>query len=145
MKSIYLLYFCFLCTPLISQQASSDLTQDSFRIIRNFTFNNEDFKQEIKISLSNHTLPKQFRFYGEIEFGNVEMQILDPLGKYEGGFSLKKDMSDNRGKKAVTGHFEKDIIRPIEGDWIISISAVKTKGKVKLEVLEIAKEEMDDH
>ncbi len=130
------LFLLFFVCQAISQTNDKELLEPSTRLAREFTMDNEDLSHEIKIRFREDLIKVVFDFSGEIESGNLELTIQDPNGKYEGGFSLKKSNEAVLKSKNSKGNFQKSIINPLNGTWVIKIKAIGVKGNFKIVMME---------
>ena len=151
MKKIILLCssLCFVLT--IFAQGQSKLEKD-------FTFDNESDEKEISFSIHSNIKVINFQIKGEINLGILQLTILDPRGKKEGGFELeaiKKSGSSGyktnstsdentfsysivgNGDNTANGSMSKTISKPLAGTWKVKISAKKLKGKLIIQITQM--------
>ncbi len=129
-------FLLFFVCQVISQTKDKKLLEPSTRMAREFTLDKEDLSHEIKISFQEDLKKVAFDFSGEIESGNLELKIKDPNGKYEGGFSLKRNKESDLKNRNATGNFQKSVNNPLKGTWLIEIKAIGVKGKFKIVMIE---------
>lgn len=142
MKTIYVKDLILWLLPLfvtcqaLSQTRENDMLDTSDRMTREFTLDKEDLNQDIKIRFQEELKKVTFDFSGEIKSGSLELTIQDPNGKYEGGFSLKRNKGTALKNKNATGNFQKSITNPLNGTWVIGIEASGVEGKFKIVMTE---------
>jgi len=87
MKNLLLLFF--LLPALVSAQDSDNSKKKDLK------FDNESKKSEIKIKVNGDSKSLVFTFKGTVSKGDLNISLIDPEGKREGGFNL----STVRGSK----------------------------------------------
>lgn len=142
MKKIGLLFSLLISTFLLT-------AQDNGNMEVNFDFKNATETKEIRIPISPDLKQLKFYFSGKIKAGRLKVVILDPNGKKEGTFrleSLTKESSAGSDKgndidtdaysysivgdnySSASGSMNKDISKPMQGQWKVEITATKLIG-----------------
>lgn len=85
-------------------------------------------KKEVLIIVEETTPSMMIDINGEVSSGIVKVEILDPAGKKQGGFSVEN--SDAPGGEVANGIINKNVKSPATGKWKVVISSDKAVGKV---------------
>lgn len=115
----------------------------------NITLSGEDSKiRSVKIIVTNKNA-LFFNIYGDINSGNVLIEILNPNGKKEGELSLEH-RTDSTPKTVTklsgntSGSLNKTINSPEIGDWLIKITPEKSNGNINISVAQYIKPTIDE-
>ena len=115
----------------------------------NFTMSGEDSKiKSVKIKITNKNA-LFFNINGDINSGNVLIEILNPNGKKEGELSLEhRKVSTPKTETMLSGNtsgsLNKTINSPEIGDWLVKITPEKSNGNINISVAQYIKPTIDE-
>ncbi|GET33859.1 hypothetical protein PbJCM13498_27220 [Prolixibacter bellariivorans] len=115
----------------------------------NVTLSGKDSKaKSVKLEVAQRN-PLFFNVDGEINSGNVLIEIFNPKGQKEGELSLEhhresgsktnSGLSDN-----TSGSLNKIINSPETGDWVVTITPEKSTGHIHISIAQYIKPAIDE-
>lgn len=133
------------------QRKKMDKLRKSLKKLKNENFNMTSKDSEIKsieIEVSNENA-LFFNIVGDINSGNVLIEIFDPKGNKEGELSLehqKESVFKSKSKSAgsTSGTINKTINSPEIGLWLVKVSPEKAKGNISISVAQYEKPSADE-
>jgi hypothetical protein len=110
----------------IAKNFGNDFDRDVFTTTVNLK--GESKTKEIVVNVEKK-IPVMFLIIkGGVKSGIISVEIYDPNGKKQGGFSIESDNS--KIGEIVNGSINKSLKRPIIGNWKIKIDSDKAIGDI---------------
>lgn len=110
--------------------------ETAMNLSRSILLKGDSMEEEIKIKIDQPVNYLYLKIDCRVTSGKVKLELYAPNGEKKGNFTIEEQLNtseENTKEESVQGKITKEIKNPMQGDWIVKIVPIKTKGKVSIQ------------